>query len=129
MSARKARSTVIYQGYDKKRFNNLPFETSALAETRTKFGLTRPYILDHGVDKPNKNLSRLVEAYRLMQLRNRNLDVDLVLAGPTGAALRNQVGSGEGGGRRKVILTEAIGDDDLALLVKGAELADFPFTL
>jgi glycosyltransferase involved in cell wall biosynthesis len=122
----ESKISVIYQGYDKRRFNNLPFDPGALADMRAKFGLTRPYILHHGVDKPNKNLGRLVEAYRRMQLRNRNLDVDLVLAGPTGATLRNQVGSGEGSGRGKVILTQAIGDDDLALLVRGAELAVFP---
>jgi len=119
--------SVVYLGYDKARFNRLPADPLALAQVRAKFGLTRPYIFNHGVDKPNKNLSRLVQAFQLMQERNPNLDLDLVLAGPMSAALQNQVALNPASSRRgRIILTQAINDDDLALLVRGAELAVFP---
>ena len=120
--------SVIYLGYDKTRFNRLPVDPSAMAHVRTMFGLTRPYILNHGVDKPNKNLGKLVDAYRLLQARNPNLDLDLVLAGPMSAALRNQIALSEStsSARGRVILTHAVNDEDLALLVRGAALAVFP---
>jgi glycosyltransferase involved in cell wall biosynthesis len=122
----ESKVSVIYLGYDKARFNREPVAPAAIARMQAKFGLTRPYILHHGVDKPNKNLSRLVEAYRLMQERNRNLEVDLVLAGPMSPGLRAQIAGGASGSRGRVILTQAIGDDDLSLLVRGAALAVFP---
>ncbi len=119
--------SVIYLGHDKARFNRRPVDPAALARMRTNFGLTRSYILSHGVDKPNKNLSRLVEAYSLMQERNPNLDLDLVLAGPMSAGLQQQVASSTHSPRRgRIVLTHAVSDDDLTLMVRGAELAVFP---
>ena len=107
--------SVVYLGYDKARFNRLPADPLALAQVRAKFGLTRPYIFNHGVDKPNKNLSQLVQAFQLMRERNPNLDLDLVLAGPMSAALQNQVALNPASSRRgRIILTQAINDDDLA---------------
>lgn len=124
----ESKVSVIYLGYDKARFNRQPVDAAALAQMRAKFGLTRPYILNHGVDKPNKNLSKLVHSYRLMQARNPNLDIDLVLAGPMSIGLRNQIALSDNlsGSRGKVILTHAVNDEDLGLLVRDAALAVFP---
>lgn len=123
----ESKISVIYLGYDKARFNRRTVDPAALARMQTKFGITRSYILSHGVDKPNKNLSRLVQAYRLMQERNPNLDLDLVLAGSMSAGLQQLIASSAHGSRRgRIILTQAVNDDDLALMVRGAALAVFP---
>ncbi|HVT35526.1 MAG TPA: glycosyltransferase family 1 protein [Nevskiaceae bacterium] len=70
------RTRVIHLGVDAS-FHPRPPE--ALAATRAKYGLDRPYLLFLGVNNPNKNLLRLVEAYSRCAARR---DLQLVLAGP-----------------------------------------------
>ncbi|HJX85744.1 MAG TPA: glycosyltransferase family 1 protein [Candidatus Angelobacter sp.] len=124
----ESRITVIHDGYDKARFNTCRPDPDLRGKLLSKLGIDRPYVLHHGVIKPNKNLKRLIQAYRLALERNRNLDVDLVLAGPLGweyeDVLREAAKIPEGRGR--VIFTHPLSDDDLAVLVKGARLAVVP---
>ena len=61
-----------------------------------------------------------------MLSRNRNLDLELVLAGPLGWECDEIVAAANGTDGGRVILTGALDDPDVALLVKGASLAVIP---
>jgi glycosyltransferase involved in cell wall biosynthesis len=54
---------------------------AAIASTRTRFGLDRPFILSVGTIEPRKNLQRLVEAFA--QIASA-IPHDFVLVGPSG---------------------------------------------
>jgi glycosyltransferase involved in cell wall biosynthesis len=120
--------TVIYDGCDHAVFNPLPADAGALELLRARLGLQRSYLLHHGTIQPRKNLKRLIEAFRLMLARDRNLDLDLVLAGQMGWAsneILNAVKNRDGG-RGNVIITGALAEADLVSLIKGAALAVIP---
>lgn len=123
-----AKISVIYNGYDKERFNEAPPDPEKLQALRLRFGLRRPYILHHGVVQPRKNLQRLIEAHRLLLSRRHDLECDLVLAGPWGwqhekvyeAATRCSSKRGQ------VVIPGMLEDEDLVLLLKGAAMAVVP---
>jgi glycosyltransferase involved in cell wall biosynthesis len=119
---------VVYEGYDRRLFNDAEPDPAALQELHARLGITRPYILHHGAIQPRKNLPRLIAAYRLMLARNPKIDVDLVLAGPLAWQFEETVAAAQanGDGRGKVILTGAVSDSDLSLLLRGAELEVIP---
>ena len=124
--------SVIYLGYDREHYNtSSPWierhAQALLASTES----TRPYILHHGVLQPRKNLKRLVQAYRLMLARNRQIDVDLVLAGPLGwlySEVLDEIKS-DSASRGRVILPGALSDADLAILIKKSTLGGHSITL
>jgi glycosyltransferase involved in cell wall biosynthesis len=118
---------VVHDGCDHTVFNAEPAAPDAMAGLRLRLGLSKPYVLHHGTVQPRKNLKRLIEAYRLMLARNQSLDIDLVLAGQMGWASDEVFSAAIGGqGRGNVILTGVVPEMDLALLIKGAELAVVP---
>lgn len=124
----ESKVSVIYNGYDRAVFNDSAPHPELLANLMKRLGTDRPYLLHHGTIKPNKNLKRLIQAYRFLLDRNRNLDFDLVLAGPLGWEyddVLEEAGRHERA-RGKVIFTYALSDTDLAMLVKGASLAVIP---
>jgi glycosyltransferase involved in cell wall biosynthesis len=119
---------VIYEGYDRALFNTVPPEPVLLQDLLARLGVCQPYLLHHGAIQPRKNLLRLIAAYRRMLARNTQLNLDLVLAGPldwqheeTANAARSDNAS-----RGKVVLTGALSDGDLSLLVRGASLEVIP---
>jgi glycosyltransferase involved in cell wall biosynthesis len=124
---------VIHEGYDRALFNCAPPEPDLIQQLRLPLGVTRPYILHHGAIQPRKNLPRLIAAYRRVLDRNPQLDIDLVLAGPlawqheetVNAAKADNTDRGKND-RGKVILTGALSDHDLSLLVRGASLEVIP---
>ncbi len=120
--------SVVHLAYDQERFNASPPDAGLLQTLRHRFRGSRPYIFHHGVIKPNKNLKRLVEAYRLLLARNRNLEFDLVLAGPCGWEYEEVVAAAneDFGSQGSVVLTGALKDDDLSVLLKGASLCVVP---
>ena len=122
------RVSVVYLGYDKTIFNDAPADPELQSSLRQRLGIGESYILHHGVIQPRKNLKRLIEAYRMMLEKNRNLQADLVLAGPLGWHYAEVVAAAKSdqGGRGRVILTGVLADADLALLLKGAALAVVP---
>jgi glycosyltransferase involved in cell wall biosynthesis len=119
---------VVYEGYDPALFHGAPPDPAALHELRARFGIGRPYILHHGAVQPRKNLPRLIAAYAELLARNPKLDFDLVLAGPLAWQFEETVAAAKSAcnGRGKVILTGALGDHDLSLLLRGAEMEVVP---
>lgn len=74
------RITVIYPGADA-RFRRVD-DPAARAAVRTKYKLTRPYLLAVGTVQPRKNYARLAEALAIV--RASGIDVDLAIAGGRG---------------------------------------------
>ncbi len=51
-------------------------------DVKERYGLHRPYFLYVGLNKPRKNLSGLVRAYKTALESNQNINFDLVICGP-----------------------------------------------
>lgn len=117
--------SVVYLAHDQAVFNTSPYDPHLHRSLTRELGIQRPYILHHGVIKPNKNLKRLVQSFNLLLKKNRNLDLDLVVAGPFGWQHQEVLkAANENAG--SVIFTGPLKDEDLAMLIKGATLAVFP---
>jgi glycosyltransferase involved in cell wall biosynthesis len=127
---RESKVHVVYEGYDRDLFNAVPSDPALLRQLLDRFGINRPYILHHGAIQPRKNLVRLIAAYRHMLAGNPQLDFDLVLAGPIAWQPEETLNAAQadhaGKGNVKVILTGALNDRDLSLLVRGAALEVIP---
>jgi len=119
---------VVYEGYDRALFHDAPPDPAELQALRARLGIGRPYILHHGAVQPRKNLPRLIAAYGEMLARNAKLDFDLVLAGPLAWQFEETVSAAKSAcnGRGKVVLADALSDQDLSLLLRGAELEVVP---
>jgi len=117
---------VVYNGCNHELFNDAAPDAELMRKLRRMIGLDRPYILHHGTIQPRKNLERLIAAYRLMLLRNKNLDLDLVLAGDLGWEYDRIIAAAKRPGPGRVILAGALADSELARLIQGAELAVMP---
>jgi len=124
----ESKVNVVYEGYDWDLFNAVPPEFVLLQQLLGRLGINRPYVLHHGAIQPRKNLPRLIAAYRQTLARNPQLDFDLVLAGPLAWQHEETINAAEAdnGARGKVILTGALTDHDLSLLVRGASLEMIP---
>lgn len=123
-----SRVHVVYNGCDQDVFNATPPAPGSLEAAKRNLGLHRPYILHYGAIRPNKNLKRLILAYRRLMERNPNLDVELVLAGAADTAYEEVAATlrETAGARGRVILTGALDQPDLVMVIKGASLAVFP---
>ena len=111
----ESKVSVVYLGYDKALFNSDPADAAMRTTLMKKLGIDRPYILHHGTIQPRKNLKRLIEAYRLMLSRDRNLDFDLVLVGRLGWQYEAIVAAGNNnaGERGRVVFPGMLADSDL----------------
>lgn len=120
--------SVIYLGYDSGNYNTIPVDPTQAEALLASHGITRPYILHHGVIQPRKNLKRLVQAYRLMLARKREIEVDLVLAGPLGWLYKEVLDEiqSDSAARGRVILAGALTDAELAILIKKSSLVAIP---
>jgi glycosyltransferase involved in cell wall biosynthesis len=123
-----AKVHVVYEGYDRTLFHDARPDAAAHGALLARLGINRPYVLHHGAVQPRKNLERLIAAYRMILGRSSSADFDLVLAGPLAwqfedivAAARKNAES-----RGKVVLTGALSDHDMALLLRGAEMEVIP---
>jgi glycosyltransferase involved in cell wall biosynthesis len=119
--------SVIYPGYDRAAFNPQPPDRDELERLLQKLQITRPYILHHGVIQRRKNLRRLIDAYRLLSAQNPSMELDLVLAGPLGWNFHDVLeAANQTNATGRVVLTGALHQHELALLVKGATLEAIP---
>jgi glycosyltransferase involved in cell wall biosynthesis len=119
---------VVYEGYNRALFHDAPPDPGKLKALRARLGIGRPYVLHHGAVQPRKNLPRLIAAYGQMLARNPKLDRDLVLAGPLAWQFEETVAAAKSAsnGRGNVVLTGAVNDQDLSLLLRGAEMEVIP---
>jgi glycosyltransferase involved in cell wall biosynthesis len=119
---------VVYEGYDRALFNIVPPDPVLLQPLLARLGINWPYILHHGAVQPRKNLPRLIAAYHQMLARNPELALDLVLAGPLAWQHEETVRAArsDSASRGKVVLTGALNDRDLSLLLRGASLEVIP---
>ncbi len=123
----ESRVRVVYSGYDKALFNTCSPDPARQNHLLAKLDLQRPYILHHGMIQPRKNLKRLIEAYRLMLLRNRSLEFDLVLAGGLGWNYEEILAAAQAATNPgRVLLTGPLEGRDLAMLIKAASLVVIP---
>ena len=120
--ARPARITVTYPAVDD-RFH--PRSASEVLAVRRRLGLPEAYILYLGINKPHKNLPRLVEAFA--RVAQAVPDIVLVLAGkrdpryPHALDRAWALGLGE-----RVVTLDDVPEDDLPALYSGAALFAFP---
>ena len=123
----ESRVHVIYLGYDEEIFNFRPPDAEKRQALLDRFGLQKAFLLHHGTIQPRKNLTRLIEAYRLALTRNRNLDCDLVLVGDTGWQFEETLAAAKtGNAKGRVVLTGPLSDPELSLLLKSATLVVIP---
>jgi len=124
----ESRVFVVYNGCDHETFRSFCGDPARNQEVLRRLGIQRSYIIHYGAIKPNKNLPRLIEAYRKLIERNPNLDLDLVLAGAEDSGYEEILAAvrQHAGGRGQVILTGALPIDDLVAVIQGASLAVFP---
>jgi glycosyltransferase involved in cell wall biosynthesis len=120
--------SVVYNGYNKEVFNTTSPAPEELKRLRTRLGISRPYVFHHGVIQPRKNLKRLFQAWRLLLSRRRDMELDLVIAGPPGRHYEQVFKSGEacGGRRGRVIFAGVLSDADLSQILKGALMVMIP---
>jgi glycosyltransferase involved in cell wall biosynthesis len=123
----ESKVSVVYLGYDKSIFNEtVPFASEQQSLLK-RLGIAKPYVLHHGTIQPRKNLRRLIAAYRLLISQNKNLDVDLVLAGNPGWEYKEILAAASGiQSEGRVVFPGALSGPDLANLIKGAELVVIP---
>lgn len=123
-----SRVHVVYEGYDRAIFHDSKPDPVALESLLSRWAVKRPYILHHGAVQPRKNLTRLVAAYRMMLEQNHGMDFELVLAGPLAWQYEEIVEAARetAGKRGRVVMTGAISDQDLSLLLRGAALEVIP---
>jgi glycosyltransferase involved in cell wall biosynthesis len=111
--------TVIPEGVES-RFGAV--DPTAVAAARTRYQLPERFVLSVGINKPHKNLARLIEAFRQV-----SSEVALVLAGPidprypTGAALAHRFGLAD-----RVRSLGRVADADLPGLYAAANVFAFP---
>ena len=117
---------VVYEGYDRALFNDAKPDAVSHHVLLARLGIHKPYILHHGAIQPRKNLVRLIAAYRQMLSRNSTLDFDLVLAGPFAWQFEETVAAAQNNSPGRVILTGALTDQDLSLLLRGSALEVIP---
>jgi glycosyltransferase involved in cell wall biosynthesis len=119
--------SVTYLGFEKEQFNTDPISAEDQELLFKRLGIRKPYVLHHGSLHIRKNLVRLVQSYSLLMDRHPDWDFQLVLVGALAwqheeileAARKVQ-------GRREVIVTGPLPDEELAMVVKGASAAVVP---
>lgn len=122
------RVTVVHNGYDSDVFNEEPADSGKLRALQARLGIQNSYIFHHGVIQPRKNLKRLIEAWHLLLSRRRDLQLDLVLAGPTGREHEQvfRLGEERSTERGRMIFAGTLPDAELAHMLKGSALVVIP---
>ncbi len=132
-SSEATRRDCVEAGFDEDRLRVVllgadgePASLAAIAEARSRFGLTRPYLAWVGTVEPRKNVSRLLAAFASVAGDQR--DLELVLVGPTGwgPQLDALLAPLEPAARRRVRPLGFLSDDDRGAVVAGAAAFCYP---
>lgn len=121
----KDKIEVVYCGVNSSKFYHID-DKERIEKTKSSLGIDGEYFLYLGTIEPRKNLERLIEAYRLLLDRDRNVP-KLVMAGGKGW-LNSGIYSKaqELGLEKNVQFTKYIPDEDLCPLMNGACAFVFP---
>jgi glycosyltransferase involved in cell wall biosynthesis len=118
----EAKIHVIYEGVDS-RFRPAPVQ--AMTRVRQAYNLPERFILSLGTIEPRKNLSSLLEAYRV--LRDQGSELGLVIVGKKGWLYEGFFHRlRELGLEDEVLFTGFVPDGDLPAICSAAELFVFP---
>ncbi|MFZ3211614.1 MAG: glycosyltransferase family 1 protein [Terriglobales bacterium] len=120
--------TVTYLGYATEFYNTAPPDFDKQSALLQRLGIRKPYLLHHGGIHVRKNLVRLIEAFALLSNKYPDLDLQLVLAGTfslRSELIREAAAKSDPSGKR-IVVTGALPDEDMCLIVKGASLAVIP---
>lgn len=104
-----------------------PQSPEAIADIRARLGLPQQYVLYLGSNKPHKNLVRLIEAWKVSNIKYQISNTKLVIAGHWDARyfeVRKLVE--KSGLNDQVIFMGPVNEVDLPALYSGAELFVFP---
>jgi glycosyltransferase involved in cell wall biosynthesis len=103
---------------------SVPRSQADVEPVLSRLKVPQPYVLFVGTLEPRKNLIRLVRAYRRMAARGS--PHRLVLAGPMGWRPQPLLRAISAEGPGDVVLTGAVGPDDLDALYRGAAAFAYP---
>lgn len=125
LDAEPERVEVVYGGVDEQ-FRPMQEQWELLSQTRKRFGISHPFILNVGVIEPRKNLVALVQAYERLKARP-GFNHKLVIAGGKGW-LYHEVYRKVRDLRLEddVIFTGYVPDEDLPALYNLADLFVYP---
>lgn len=116
-----SRVTVIYPGVRDEYFQGDSADGSVI---RTRYALTRPYMLFVGTIEPRKNLGRLLDAYSAMKAEVRAAH-DLVVVGMQGWRDERTLQRLRGG-IPGVVRLGYVPEEDMPAIMAGASLFVFP---
>ena len=119
------RLSVVYCGIDRSRYNT-EHPPEKILDCKKRYDIGGRYILYLGTLEPRKNISGLIEAYKLLNDTQPDCP-ELVIAGGKGwhyAPIFERVK--ELGLESRVKFTGYVSDEDAPLLMSGAELFCFP---
>ena len=121
-----AKISVVYHGVDKDRFRLMKKgEEHLITEVKTKYNITKPYILYIGNVQPRKNIQGLIKAYQKLR-KTTGHNYQLVIAGAK-AWLVDEVMKEIGDSYRDdIIFTGRFEDAELTPLLWGADLFVLP---
>ena len=121
------RVVVTYAGFDRGLFGPPSGGPRPEAAALARGSVNRPYILHVGTLQPRKNVVRLVQAYRALRARRKDLDCQLVICGPVAPGSEDVLHLlAEPELRGRVVATGAVPDPDLAALYRGASCYAMP---
>lgn len=119
--------TVIYHGYDNKRFN-VNIRGIVVRRVKKKYNIRGDYILFISTLKPSKNIEGIIDAFYLL-LKNKDIgnSLSLVIGGNKGwlyDSIFKKVRKLKLG--RKVVFTGYVSEKDKPALLKGAKILISP---
>jgi len=118
--------TVVYHGVDKERFRLMQKGEESLVENvKSKYNITKPYILYIGNVQPRKNIQGLIKAYQQMR-KNTKHNYQLVIAGAKAWLVENVMQEIGNEYREDIIFTGRFEDAELAPLLWGSDLFVLP---
>ena len=117
---------VIYQGLDTNKFKKI-YDEDRLKEFENKYHIKRDYILYLGTDFPHKNHKNLIAAYKKLIKEMDNIDLDLIIAGPsTSISRRKNIETLIHDIKDRVMLLDYVDDQDIVYLYNRAKLFVYP---
>jgi len=103
-----------------------PRSAAQIAAARSKYALPEQYVLYLGINKPHKNLARLVEAWRLSNINFQISNIKLVIAGQWDERYPEARQLAEETGLDQVVFAGPVEEANLPALYSGATLFVFP---